>query len=639
MFMFMSSSTTGTMAEDNTTDIASRITTGDSLSDGMTQVSSDPVPGNPARRLACCDGDPCIQPCAVRYLEDDGDGGNCNMSTEIDAAASNGQTVVDVALGTADIVEPPAFSYMCQDHVVFIETSSKEAHPQNAIGKPTVHIEPPFESADDDGNHFTKLFDVQYRAGDVKIPTKSGAASEDEQTDGDFHDVDTELCATVNKSMDDITSIETTSEETQSKKSCQEAETATSTNDDVSAPMVRCDSQNDADTACFSRNESGTHDILHPLNKLQPNSTCTGNSRDPNPMYPTSTIIPNPTDKAQHNLNYNSPYPPNIEKPSPAYGQTVHPELLTLESEGIFRIQPYAVRYDEEDDGSNSDISTRGAVAGNGQTIDIVLGDDEDANIEPIQPYAVAFMSHDDMSSIKTSSEETQSKESSQKTTSANSSNIPTSLYQNDASVSGGKDTCHIDGLRRSPNTLHPNPKQNALIPNPMYAANVGQQAACGSRCRRVCLAVATAIALLVSLIIGVTFLAMFLSTQGSRLVASTVNTTHAPGHPAANTTYSFNHSAFFGPRRTTTVESIPMSTASSTSGSSDNGSFGEAVPTVMPLSKRRRLIGTYLMRPGVMFNPSSHGSLFDYLRRVLNRTENATIRRWTSDPGNVIDN
>eukprot|EP00058_Branchiostoma_floridae_P014175 XP_002599663.1 hypothetical protein BRAFLDRAFT_119371 [Branchiostoma floridae] len=410
---------------------------------------------------------------------------------------------------------------------------------QNDSAKLNVNTEPPLGSANSGGKSFTKSCVVQYQTGDkngdVEIPTESNSASEDEET---FHIVNLhvdniEPYALAYTYHDDI---EESPEEMTTMEPCQKAKTASSSNDDVSAKLVRCDYRNDDDTMGFPGNDSARHDILHPPSRLQPNSICDSNTRDPNLLYPASTLDSNPTSKEQNNPSYNSPSPQNAEKPNSAYGQNDQPDFNSTESEGILRIDPYAIRYQEDDDIS-SDIQARHPVSENGQTIDIDLGDNE-----PIQPYAVAFGCQSDMPSVK-KTKETHEKESSKKTTS-DSNTISTSFagcdsLQNDAvdSVSKDEGKCHVHNRRRSPNTLHANPMyaRSDLIPNPMYAPNVGQQAIRGKRC---CFAVVAAIVLAVSLTICGIVLAMFLSTHGSPLVEQTVNTTYATGQSDVNTTY-----------------------------------------------------------------------------------------------------
>eukprot|EP00058_Branchiostoma_floridae_P014176 XP_002599664.1 hypothetical protein BRAFLDRAFT_70344 [Branchiostoma floridae] len=424
-----------------------------------------------------------------------------------------------------------------------ISLHPNQMYAQNDSAKLNVNTEPPLGSANSGGKSCTKSCVVQYQTGDkngdVEIPTKSNSASEDEET---FHIVNfhvdiIEPYAVAYTYHDDI---EESPEEMTTMEPCQKAKTASSSNDDVSAKLVRCDYRNDDDTMGFPGNDSARHDILHPPSRLQPNSICDSNTRDPNLLYHTSTLNSNPTSKEQNNPSYDSLSPQNAEKSNSAYGQNNQPDFRSTEvsqSEGILRIDPYAIRYQEDDDIS-SDIRTRGPVAENGQTVDIDLGDN--ANIEPIQPYAVAFGCQGDMPSDK-KTKETHDKESSKKTTS-DSNTISTSMaggdsHQNDAvdSVSKGQDKCN--NLRRSPDTFHANPMyaRSDLIPNPMYAPNVGQQAIRGKRC---CLAVVAAIVLLVSLTTAGVILAMFLSTHGSPLVAQTVNTTYTTGQSDMNTTY-----------------------------------------------------------------------------------------------------
>ncbi|KAI8520186.1 hypothetical protein Bbelb_034430 [Branchiostoma belcheri] len=173
-------------------------------------------------------------------------------------------------------------------------------------------------------------------------------------------------------------------------------------------------------------------------------------------------------------------------------------------------IQPYAVRYKEDDNDTNRPTD-------NGrQTVGIAPNDDE------VRPYAVAYMCKDDTVVVRgLNSGQTQHKT---KTASNRRNNISTNLSgldspMNDmwpnASDSHTHDIQHSSSARhldpmylRFP--LHPNPIK--LMPNPLYVED--DHRTCGCEYRRVCVAVVTVI-ILVSLTFGGTFAVLYFNTTG----------------------------------------------------------------------------------------------------------------------------
>ncbi|XP_066300022.1 uncharacterized protein [Branchiostoma lanceolatum] len=273
----------------------------------------------------------------------------------------------------------------------------------------------------------------------------------------------------------------------------------------------------------------------------------------------------------------------------------LRPSCSDINDDNLY-IQPYAVRYHENDDDDNDNTIPSSDDAA-----------DENEQIDDIKPYAVAFMCPDDEEFLQhdRSSEEAQAKETLQnaKTVSNRSNDIPSRLAEGNLRPFERKrfpcaSWVNNDDYSSNQNTLKPNqvflpnahkneacgtflqddrcseetqPKEtlqnaktvssrsndiptgvskgmssrndayasipNALRPNPMYLPNVHKEADFGDlgcTYRRMCVAAVTA-AFLALLIFGWTFAGLFFngSSQDTQMPISAVYTIHTPaGHP-----------------------------------------------------------------------------------------------------------
>eukprot|EP00058_Branchiostoma_floridae_P012581 XP_002598069.1 hypothetical protein BRAFLDRAFT_85715 [Branchiostoma floridae] len=158
---------------------------------------------------------------------------------------------------------------------------------------------------------------------------------------------------------------------------------------------------------------------------------------------------------------------------TPAYDGDAQEEDGTTDiaatRDGHPSIQPYAVRFQDNNDDA------------------LLKATDVAAESQAIQPYAVAYMCQEDVG------EETASQEREANASDSNNGVLTTS--GTDANPPGG-----------ALSTEDPTRAQNALIPNPMYVANVRHRPAVGCTTRWVYVAAMTAAILLISIGISVDF-------------------------------------------------------------------------------------------------------------------------------------
>ncbi|XP_078581171.1 uncharacterized protein LOC144864726 [Branchiostoma floridae x Branchiostoma japonicum] len=193
-----------------------------------------------------------------------------------------------------------------------------------------------------------------------------------------------------------------------------------------------------------------------------------------------------------------------------AYVASTHENVADkpTSSDDDLHIQPYAVRYQENDDDNIIPSACHTA-------------DDNDEQIDDVKPYAVAYMSQNEEEILQDNrrSDETRPKETLQEanTVSHRSNDIPTGLARGNSS----KNDAYTSA-------------QDALKPNPMYKPNIRKEPAfanLGCTYRRVCIVVITA-AFLVLLIFGWTFALLYFNqnNQDTQMPTSAEDTTYSPG-------------------------------------------------------------------------------------------------------------
>ncbi|XP_035681604.1 tripartite motif-containing protein 2-like [Branchiostoma floridae] len=140
------------------------------------------------------------------------------------------------------------------------------------------------------------------------------------------------------------------------------------------------------------------------------------------------------------------------------------------DSDDSLSIQPYAVRYQEEEEDGNSLRAADYTLTGNTPFVPPTPSDDDG----DIEPYAVAYMGQGDTIFVKKCTDGSN-------TSTRNRNDISASLEGCDSAITGANASASAGIDARHEASLNPNPMywQNALNPNPMYQPNFGQQPTC----------------------------------------------------------------------------------------------------------------------------------------------------------------
>ncbi|CAH1250580.1 Hypp8878 [Branchiostoma lanceolatum] len=417
-------------------------------------------------------------------------------------------------------IQPYAIGYQDDDYVDCTNKPTKRE--DNSCSQPYAvgnHVDDDDEDDDDD---YVK-------------PTNFDAASANEQTTQPMPPVvDIQPYAVAYLYQDDYAVMTARLGEAKTDETFKKSEAAaTSSNDIPTKKVTRDSSEDDTETSTSAGYDSGILEKRRPIHSNpkyepmtpNPDPMYAPNAGTPNPIYPqnaennssinqqyalnTNLIFP------QNSVNRNLIYPQNDVNTSPKQLQAIEnsnmkddpnasPEpTRPADRDGNPCIQPYAVGYQEEEDGDDDDTNKdpnhdantciqpyavryqeQNSDSKNKHTKHGAAALVEQA-IQPsptdvdIQPYAVAY---------KSEGEETQTKEPLQKieTVSNHSNDIPNNTSEcgpsrRDTDTSDNTDdTSNLRGIRRPLNTPNLMNEQNALQPDPMYAANVRPQTSCG---------------------------------------------------------------------------------------------------------------------------------------------------------------
>eukprot|EP00058_Branchiostoma_floridae_P021051 XP_002606541.1 hypothetical protein BRAFLDRAFT_102543 [Branchiostoma floridae] len=350
---------------------------------------------------------------------------------------------------------------------------------------------------------------------DYRMSVRRVAEASDRPPTGVTGDAKVEAFVAAYMSKDDLVFIQTLSKGMRRKKKpIQTPGTASRGRTGISVTFGACrSSENSActpDSVGDAQNMGGTH---RPSDALSSNPISSKNARDQNPTYNQDTLNPN-------TCNSNPMYPQSTPMhgsnvpPKPAFDSGGDKPCISTSSRnardadedtqrctsqpdagfGDLTCQPYAVRYQEEED-----------------AVDIT-------------PYAVAYMGQRDTDSNEQTDTST-----------------PSSSSCNDSNASVFDNTLQAPAQYwLSPNPMYP---QNALNPNPMYVQNTGnpnplvpnarQDSDCVCASRWVCTALTIAI-VLVLLIVGGAFVGMYINTSehDSQKPTKAMDSDHTPGHP-----------------------------------------------------------------------------------------------------------
>eukprot|EP00058_Branchiostoma_floridae_P025998 XP_002611488.1 hypothetical protein BRAFLDRAFT_63877 [Branchiostoma floridae] len=267
-----------------------------------------------------------------------------------------------------------------------------------------------------------------------------------------------------------------------------------------------------------------------------PLSLSPADSNDGNPCHQPHAVPhlkPDMTASAKHDAG--ACLPPN----NTASQSRDEASMRRSDSDDSLSIQPYAVRYQEEEEDGNSMRAADYTLTGNTPFVPPTPPDDDG----DIEPYAVAYMGQGDTIFVKKCTDGSN-------TSTRNRNDISASLEGGDSAITGANASASAGIDARHEASLNPNPMywQNALNPNPMYQPNAGQQRSCGTgflacmhACYGLCRRHAGKIIFMVVLLVCFTFAGLYFSGRvqvGHKLTSATDNIS-IPDHSAPDTPYT----------------------------------------------------------------------------------------------------